>query len=197
METHWTCLEFTKTVGWAERDRPDDELNSYEALVAWAAREGLVEPAERERLSRRAARRPKEGARVLKHAIVLRSLIYRVFSAVGEGRTPEPSDIEQLNAFLPEANKRRGIVPAGGGYEWGWLEDPDIPLDRVLWPIVYSAAGLLTWSELDRVRLCRADDCGWLFVDASRNRSRRWCDMSDCGNRAKARRFRSRHGEAG
>ena len=197
METHWTCLEFTKTVGWAERDRPDDELTSYKALLAWAEREGLLTAAELERLSRRAARRPGEAARVLERAITLRETIYRVFSAVGEGGRPAPSDIEQLNAFLPEASRRRGIVTAGGGYGWGWLEDPEVPLDRVLWPSVYSAAGLLTWSDLDRVKLCRADDCGWLFVDASRNRSRRWCDMSECGNRAKAQRFRARHGEGG
>jgi predicted RNA-binding Zn ribbon-like protein len=197
MRTHWTCLEFTKTVGWAERDRPDDELLSYEALLAWAERDGLLAPMDRERLSRRAAARPDEAARVLERAIGLRELIYRIFSTVGEGRTPQPSDIEQLNAFLPEASERRGIVPVGGGYEWGWLEAPDTPLDRVLWPIVHSAADLLTWRDLGRVKLCRADDCGWLFVDASRNRSRRWCDMSECGNRAKAQRFRARHGEAG
>ncbi len=195
METHWTCLEFTKTVGWAERDRPDDELVSYEALLAWGEREGLLARPERERLGRRAADRPEEAARVLDRAIELRGLIYGIFSAVGEGRRPAPSDIERLNGFLPSASVRRGIVPAEGAYGWGWLEDPEIPLDRVLWPIIYSAASLLTWSELDRVRLCRADDCGWLFVDASRNRSRRWCDMSECGNRAKAQRFRARHSE--
>jgi len=197
MKTHWTCLEFTKTVGWAERDRPDDELTSYEALLAWAEREGLLARAERERLGRRAADRPQEAARVRERAIELRGVIYRIFSAVGEGQRPAPSDIEQLNAFLPSASVRRGIVPAEGGYAWGWLEDRDDPLDRVLWPIIYSAASLLTWSDVDRVRLCRADDCGWLFVDASRNRSRRWCDMSDCGNRAKAQRYRARHSEAG
>lgn len=196
METHWACLEFTKTVGWAARDRPDDGLTSYEALLAWVAREGLVSPAERERLIRRAAAGPEEAGRVLERAIELREVIYRIFSAIGEGRGAEPSDIAELNAYLPETQRRRGIVSSDGGYQWGWREDPDTPLDRVLWPIVYSAASLLTWDELERVKLCRADDCGWLFVDASRNRSRRWCDMSDCGNRAKARRFRTRHSEA-
>lgn len=197
MKTHWTCLEFTKTVGWAERDRSDDELNSYEALVAWAEREGVLTAAKAKRLGEAATTRPSEATGVLERATVLRTLIYRIFSAIGEGRPAAPSDIEQLNAFLPTASARRGLVPASGGYEWDWLEGPDLPLERVLWPIVYSAAELLTWSDLHRVKLCRADDCGWLFVDASRNRSRRWCDMSECGNRAKAQRFRARHGESG
>jgi predicted RNA-binding Zn ribbon-like protein len=190
-------LEFTKTVGWAERDRPDDELISYEALVGWAERAGVVTAAEAKRLSGRAAMCPEEARCVLEQATALRALIYRIFSAIGEGLPSAPSDIEQLNAFLPAATARRGLVPAGGGYEWDWLEGPDLTLERALWPIVFSAAELLTWSDLDRVKLCRADDCGWLFVDASRNRSRRWCDMSECGNRAKAQRFRARHGEAG
>lgn len=197
METRWVCLEYTHTVGWAERDRSDDELTSYGALLAWAEREGVVDKAQRERLGQAAEARPNEAAGVLARAVDLREVIYRIFSAVGRDELPAESDVQELNALLPDASKWRGVVPVATGYEWGWLEDPNCPLDRVLWPIIYSAARLLTWSELGRVKLCRAHDCGWLFVDSSRNRSRRWCDMSDCGNRAKARRFRERQREEG
>jgi predicted RNA-binding Zn ribbon-like protein len=197
METRWVCLEYTHTVGWAERDRSDDELTSHEALLEWAEREGLLDRAERGRLGRAAEARPSEAARLLARALDLREVIYRIFSAVGRGEAPAESDVQALNALLPEANRWRGIVRVGADYEWGWLEGPDCPLDRALWPIIYSAAQLLTWSELRRIKLCRAHDCGWLFVDSSRNRSRRWCDMSDCGNRAKARRFRARQREEG
>ncbi len=85
----------------------------------------------------------------------------------------------------------------GRGFIWDWQDDPEPALDRVLWPIIRSAAQLLIADELSRLKLCDADDCGWLFVDGSRNRSRRWCDMSDCGNRAKARRYRERQREGG
>jgi predicted RNA-binding Zn ribbon-like protein len=192
LETRWTCLEFVRTVGWAERDRPDDEFTCYEALVGWAERAGIVDPAVGRRLLGRAATVPQEGARVLEEAIALRETLYRIFAAVGQGQEPEESDIETLNAALPAANRWLGIVPSSGGFEWDWLEGPEPPLDRILWPVVRSAADLLTSDELRRLKLCRAHDCGWLFVDGSRNRSRRWCDMSDCGNRAKARRFRER-----
>jgi predicted RNA-binding Zn ribbon-like protein len=60
----------------------------------------------------------------------------------------------------------------------------------MLWPVLRSAAELLTSDRMDRVRLCSAEDCDWLFLDSSRNRSRRWCDMAVCGNRSKVRRFR-------
>ncbi len=192
MRTDWSCLEFTRTVGWAERDRPDDELLSYEALVRWANGQGLLDRAESRRLYRVAAAEPRAAARVFRRAIELRGLLYRIFSAVGTGSAPAEADMQALNAWLPDANRRLCLVRRGRGFAWDWRDDPGPALDRVLWPIIRSAAQLLTADELSRLKLCDADDCGWLFVDASRNRSRRWCDMSDCGNRAKARRYRER-----
>jgi predicted RNA-binding Zn ribbon-like protein len=80
---------------------------------------------------------------------------------------------------------------AVGGFAWDWAGAEDA-LDQMLWPVVHDAAGLLTSEELDRVGQCDDDRCGWLFLDTSRNRSRRWCSMEDCGNRAKARRYYER-----
>ncbi len=197
MQTHWTCLEFTRTVGWAERDRSDDELTSYEALVGWAHKQATLGTAESRRLRRRAAAETRAAARVFRQAIDLRGLLYRIFSAVGTGSAPAKADLHALNALLPDANRRLRLVRRGRGFIWDWQDDPEPALDRVLWPIIRSAAQLLIADELSRLKLCDADDCGWLFVDGSRNRSRRWCDMSDCGNRAKARRYRERQREGG
>jgi len=61
-------------------------------------------------------------------------------------------------------------------------------LERINWLIVRSAADLLTSDKLHDVRACSAEDCRWLFLDISKNHSRRWCDMETCGNQAKARR---------
>jgi len=195
MRTDWACLEFTKTVGWEERDREDDELTSYAALVDWAERNGVLPADAAAGLRRRAAAHPRAAARILRCGIELRAVIYRIFSAIGAGATPASQDVERLNELLPEANRWLGVARTVDGYEWDWVLDDDLPLGRVLWPILRSAADLLTGELLDRVRLCDADDCGWLFIDASRNRSRRWCDMSECGNRAKAKRFRERQKE--
>ncbi len=82
-------------------------------------------------------------------------------------------------------------MPTSAGYAWTWADDPNA-LDRMLWPLVRSAAELLVTGDLSRVRVCGGERCGWLFVDTSKNRSRRWCDMQDCGNVAKVRRFRTR-----
>jgi predicted RNA-binding Zn ribbon-like protein len=83
------------------------------------------------------------------------------------------------------------VIRNESGFTWGWDKQSDA-LDRMLWPVARSAADLLTSDHLNRVHQCGGKDCTWLFVDTSRNHSRQWCDMGDCGNRAKARRFYQR-----
>ena len=75
----------------------------------------------------------------------------------------------------------------GDAYRWSWAGDCSCP-ERPLWQIAHAAADLLASDRLNRVRLCGSGTCEWVFLDESRNRSRRWCDMSTCGNREKARR---------
>ena len=122
----------------------------------------------------------------------MREAIFEVFAARARGAPPPAGALRTLNKELPTALARLRLVAGGGGYRTEW-EDKDA-LDRMLWPVVRSVAELLTSDDLDRVRECAADNCAWLFLDRSKNRSRRWCDMAVCGNRAKVRRFRERSG---
>ena len=96
-----------------------------------------------------------------------------------------------LHRLLSQGQNHRGVLPAVRGYGWGWI-GPAEDVARSLWPVAWSAALLLTGPDLARLKCC--DGCGRLFVDASRNRSRRWCDMQGCGNRAKVARHRQRVG---
>lgn len=121
----------------------------------------------------------------LERAIELREALYRVFKAVIESRRPETRDVALLNAALP-AQK---LTFNGGAASF--------TADDALGAIARSAAELLTSPEIARVRACGGESCGWLFLDTSRNRSRQWCDMADCGNVAKVRRFRDRQRESG
>ncbi len=179
------CLDFANTVDWHARDHPEEWLTSYSDLVAWAAHAGALTDSEAESLLREAARQPREAASVLERAVALREAVYRVFSAVVAGRSPRDVDLATINEALTRATAYLEIVAAPDGFEWRWRGEGE--LDRMLWPVVRSAADLLTSKELERVRECPADGCGWLFVDASRNRTRKWCSMDDCGNRTKAR----------
>jgi predicted RNA-binding Zn ribbon-like protein len=132
---------------------------------------------------------------VLERAIALRETLYRTFKAVTEQRRPDPKDSEIFNRELAEARAHEKLTFTGGKPSFIW-DDRDAP-ELPLWIIARSAAELLTSPDIARVRACGGEDCGWLFLDTSRNRSRQWCDMADCGNVAKVRRFRDRQRESG
>jgi predicted RNA-binding Zn ribbon-like protein len=185
------CLDFVNTLSGRLKDRPRERLRVYSDLVLWGRQAGLLTDLEAQRLIREARRRPAQAATVLERAIGLREALYRVFAAAARGRQPPEADLAALNAALPEALSRLRIVPTDSGFGWAWAGHEE-GLERVVWPVARSAAELLTSGELARARECAETNCAWLFLDTSRNRSRQWCDMRVCGNRAKARRHYAR-----
>jgi predicted RNA-binding Zn ribbon-like protein len=182
------CLDFANTVDWHASDHPEECLGSYEDLVAWCRRVGLIDEAGGEILLRQARRHPQAARTALRRAITLRETIYRIVLAILGGLEPEASDLDRFNRELGSALQHLRVASGGEGLEWIW-EGAGRALDWVLWPILRSAGELLTSERQERIGQC-ADDrgCGWLFLDKTRNHSRRWCEMNDCGNRAKARR---------
>jgi predicted RNA-binding Zn ribbon-like protein len=119
-----------------------------------------------------------------------RTALHRLLEAEAEGTGARESDLAALNRILSRAGGRRGLRTTVRGYGWGWLDEEVDDLARLLWPVAWSAARLLDSPDLARLKACT---CGRLFLDESRNRSRRWCDKGECGNRANVARFRSRH----
>jgi len=146
-------------------------------------------------LTQNQASRVKADARDVnsfRKALSVREAIYRVFAALAQGKTPSAADVGAINDCAIEALRHRQLLRSNGGYRWEWQSNASRPLDQILWPIVIAAADLLTSKDVKLVRWCEAPECQWLFLDNSRNRSRRWCDMKVCGNRAKARRHYQR-----
>ena len=184
-------LDFANTADWHVSDHPVEFLTSYSDLVAWSQHVGILTDHQAQRLLEEAARRPIDVSAVLERAIALREAIYRIFSAISRGRPPQAADLAIFNAELSGALAQSQIISTAEGFTWDWTGAEDA-LDQMLWPVVHDAVGLLTSEELDRVGQCADDRCGWLFLDTSRNRSRRWCSMEDCGNRAKVRRHYER-----
>jgi predicted RNA-binding Zn ribbon-like protein len=190
------CLDFTNTV--SRRNVPErrtEHLNGYADLIAFAEQSKLLSPKLAASL-RACASRDRAGARSgFRKSIAFREVLYRAFTAIAAGKHARPDDVQQINDFALEALQHRKLARAKGDYRWEWQANGDDLLDRILWPIAQSAAELLTSGERAAIRECRAPDCEWLFLDQSRNRSRRWCDMKSCGNRQKARRHYERaHG---
>jgi predicted RNA-binding Zn ribbon-like protein len=190
------CLDFVNTLAWRGTDRPNDRIADYAALLAWSRRAGLDTAGDAKALRRQAATGTAAAAATLARAIELREALHRLFT---DATGVRPDDLARLNAELARAPERQRLALRGDAL--GWLEaGQERRLDRLLGPIAWSAADLLVertagaapGSSGGRIKACADADCGALFYDASRNRSRRWCVMEDCGNRAKARRHYAR-----
>jgi predicted RNA-binding Zn ribbon-like protein len=197
------CLDFVNTVGgWnpdPARGNNDpyaavaraDKLNDYFDLLAWSLHTKLLGEGETQALAREAGRRDKEAAATLKRAVALRGAIYRICAAVIHGARARASDLDLLNQELNVAHGRVRLGVGEGKCVWEWTDTKNA-LDRMLWRIADSAAEMLTTDDLTRLRGCPGENCGWLFLDVSKNSRRQWCDMQTCGNLAKVRRFRQR-----
>lgn len=184
------CLDFTNSAGNHKSNHPSEYLDSYNDLVAWSLHAGIINNRIAQQLLDQATRRNAAARQVYERAIALRESIYHIFLRITEVRSPQANDLDVLNQELSKALAHSRIVSTKEGFKWAWSDE--IQLDRMLWSVVRSTADLLTSGNLDRVSQCGDDQCGWLFIDTSKNRSRRWCNMNDCGNRAKARRHYSR-----
>jgi predicted RNA-binding Zn ribbon-like protein len=188
------CLDFANT--WGDRGRPEtDTLRTYSRLLAFAQQTALVDPAGLEALVSRAQAEPSAAQAAIQAARQLREALYGIFSARAHDRAVPVQELQRLNEALREALPNLQLDYQNKALVWHW-QQLGTDLTSPLWPITRAAADLLT-GETAPVRECGGAQCTWLFLDHSRGRSRRWCSMASCGNRAKARRHyhRSRKGD--
>lgn len=190
------ALDFVNTVGGRMRtdghrfDVDREYLATPADLYEWSAVAGVITASEGRRLARAAEDHPAQAAALLERSLRLRESLYRLVVALIEGRKPDPSDLSVLSREVAVARSHERLQVGDGRLRLA-LESRD-ELDAPLWTVASAAAELLTSERLERVKRCPGESCGWLFVDESRNRSRQWCAMADCGNVAKVRRFRER-----
>lgn len=185
------CLDLANTRDRRPTPSPREHLHTYEDLVVWGLQAGAIEARQAAALRALARRGPGAARAALARALALREAIFDLFSAVAGGRALPAPALARLNAALPAALSRLELADEGRGPSWAWRDAPT-HLDRVAWPAARAAALLVASDDRERVRECAARDCAWLFLDQSRNGTRRWCNMAVCGNREKARRFQGR-----
>jgi predicted RNA-binding Zn ribbon-like protein len=186
------ALDYINTRGGQPRVSADETLHDYNDLVAWARHVGMLTEAEARRLRRRARRNPDDAQRTYQRAVRVRGYLYESFRAVAMGQPPPTRCLVALRSDEAEALARAELASGDGGFAWSWAHDEE--LGRPLRPIVHAAVALLTAGPLHRVKRC--DSCQWLFIDKSKNRSRRWCSMEDCGTDQKIRRYLARRAAA-
>lgn len=199
------ALDFANTLGGLRGGATRELVATYADLVAWGEQAGVIAPDEEQRLVRAAQLDSTAAMLVLERAKQLREAIYAVVVAQMRGDTPRSADLATLNRELAQALAHRRVTTGATGVVWTWVwrvegvadgeSRATIALDAVLWPVVVAAADLLTMEDQPLLRQCASDACSWLYLDTTRNHSRRWCDMKGCGNKAKVRRYRQRQAE--
>jgi predicted RNA-binding Zn ribbon-like protein len=183
------CLDFVNTRGWRHGERPEEHLARYEDLLTWSMHAEILNDADAALL--RGNAHTTHAASVFGWAIALREAMYGMFEAIAAGRAPCDADLHIINDRLGRALRHLQVGRSGGRFTWQWDRSTSL-LESPLWPIARSCAELLVSGDAAKVRVCAGEPCGWLFLDASKNRSRRWCDTRDCGNRIRLKRHYAR-----
>jgi predicted RNA-binding Zn ribbon-like protein len=179
------CLDFANTL-YGHAEVIHEYLFDYRDLVLWSRHVGILSVQKAEILLSKWERALAESEAVFRQAIQIREEIHRIFTSLAHDEPPSNDDIAQLHQAWLENESHSQLVRTESGFMMGWEEGDAV--DSMLWPITRSAVELLTSDDLKRVKQCGR--CDWLFLDRSRNQSRRWCSMDACGNRVKmARRY--------
>jgi predicted RNA-binding Zn ribbon-like protein len=179
-------------VDWTSRGPEQDRLTDYGRLIHWAEGAGILSPKATRSLRAQAQAKPREAEAAYRNALGVRRVLAELFRAIASGE-PAGDALDDFNRLLGHALERMRVTPAaakhraGPALQLGW-QDVGESLDSIIWPVVWSAASLIVSEEASRIRICGGTDCGWMYVDRSRNKLRRWCQMETCGTREKSRR---------
>ena len=181
------CLDFVNTIEGRLDPHPIEFLHSYEDVVHWGEHTSMLNRTQAAALLEAVKESPEKATAYFERAIAFREALYRIFLAQAHKAQPPQTDIEHLKGAYIEALSHARLSQTPHGYEWLWT-DNDVTLEALLWSVISAAVDLLCSSDVERIKECPgANDCGWLFFDGSKNRSRRWCSMEGCGSRVKMR----------
>jgi predicted RNA-binding Zn ribbon-like protein len=180
-------LAYANTLGWRGRDVPTETLTSLAGLAEWLQRSAGIYAGAFGDMDNWSRAHPRAAAHNFVQAIEIREALYRMFRAVAAGKAVREADFAVLQRALQQAPARNRPVRSVKGYGWDVGDVRRTPA-HLLAPVLWSAADLLLANSRMSIRQCANGECLWLFLDESKNGTRRWCDMAACGNRAKARR---------
>lgn len=185
------CLDLVNTVDVRLDSWGPDLLERYDDLLDWCARTDVLTQAELMAARSAASADPHAAAQALAEIKALREAIASVLGALADGQDVPSADATVLADAAARARHHQHLVVAGSHPAWIWRDED--PLERIGHRIALDAAVIVTTDALrERVRVCHGPKCGWLFLDTTRNRSRRWCSEATCGTRTRVQRFRAR-----
>lgn len=185
------ALDFTNTESGRGGDEHHDHLHTAGDLVAWAIHAKIIGQKDATLARRMIKNQTKLARHLIARGRFLRETIYQINANVVAGKLPDKKLLHGLTAAHAEMLATATLAPHENHYEWVWRPKAELAA-AILGPITVSALELLFDADLSRIKQCHGNHCGWLFYDSTKNRSRQWCDMSVCGNRAKASALRAR-----
>ncbi|HEY3112072.1 MAG TPA: ABATE domain-containing protein [Gemmatimonadaceae bacterium] len=189
------ALDFVNTVDWTEHGLVHERLSDYAQLVRWAEGAGVIGVADARELRKAASRHPDEAGRAFRSALRVREAMQLLAKGLAAPKSVAPAEVkaalELLNASLRNSLARLQLEPGARGMSLSWRGFGS-ELESPIWAVVWSAARLLASEEVDKLRICAGENCGWVYVDRSRNGLRRWCEMATCGTLRKTERRRAR-----
>jgi predicted RNA-binding Zn ribbon-like protein len=186
------ALDLVNSLDWRFRDEPPAEelLTGYGDLTDFAQQSGLLSNAQARRLLRNVGE--SKGAHIVNAVRELREAASRILYAALGGDDPPASSVKLLEHHFRGARESQHLLWDGDRLAWELSQSP-APAELPLWMLSLSIADLMTSDQMHKLRECGNSECRWLFLDTSKNHTRRWCDMKICGNRMKARRFKAQH----
>ncbi len=183
------AADFVNTLDERLSSSPVERLDSYEALVEFTRQAQLVDNNTATRLLKSGGDR--NISEIYSAALQLRAAVFDVLLALSAGTKPSADPVSIIENAIRRAYEARRLTLGDSNLTWSW-RDPTGPA-RPLWELALAIESLLLSTDIQRIKKCTASDCGTIFIDNSKAGSRRWCSMSDCGNRSKVRKFRSSH----
>jgi predicted RNA-binding Zn ribbon-like protein len=186
------ALDFVNTLG-GPPDQPDDEyLFNYLDLLDWLARVGLLLPDRHHAIGRAAGETLGEATRAFKDVHRLRGSLDHDHRCRLSGASADAGQLGVIRSAYAEATGHATLEEHAGSYRLSWSTTGTKALRWPLWVIADASLDLLTDAPLHLLGRCQ--HCRWLFLDLSRNHSRRWCSMNGCGAIVKMRRHRAARG---
>lgn len=183
-------MDFHNTIAWPRGRKSNERLRDMVDFIRWAAAAAVITEREARRLRSVATRNYSRASAIVVDARRVRDVFHQLLMSIAHETTPDAQALEELNRRQIKAIGAFEMKWHDGRIRWVPRDDPRMTtiLDRVVW----RAGELLGSSEVKRIRRCANPDCGWLFLDRSKNGTRRWCSMRECGDRAKSKRYYQR-----
>ena len=182
------CLDFVNTKEHRLYRSPDDLLTGNPALLAWAVYSGIMTDEERWVLLQRVQDDAEKASRIFERAVAFREVLHRVFCRIAHADAPTDADLNQIKQMYVQAIAHTEFSLTANSFTLLPGKE-NLTAEHILWDIARSAVEVLTTADLTRIKECPGiNDCGYLFLDISKNGTRHWCSMDICGSRVKMRR---------